>query len=365
MQREPPILQPCQAENVFYKSMEPVRVLVDPVRKGVPGIRFICHIHNHFAGAHDPCQGRARVMGNCPQEIAPVAFLRRFLPGPDPLLHHPQPVHSHGRAFEHGMKQRLLLVCQRLSPFFGNAQNAKDRLTSVNGPVIEFLTHNIACPQVLNPVLKLSRIGNTSPDLLCFRFLLDKCALRFSLFIKTEAGGPAVHNAADCFHHDPRNLICAFRIRQVTGQVIQRAGLLPLTHSFRCHFLCFGSQGAGDDRGDCHDGKGYKIGRIIYGQRIIGMGKKDIEGTGGKNCCKNAPDISLRKSGCQNDGQNVDNHNVGLRKLKQPEQPSDSGCQTNKYCRAKQSLAYLFPADFYPVHHQECPLLSGITLWKL
>ena len=317
--------------------MEPVRILVDTLRQRKPGIVFLRHVHNHFAGAHDARQRGSQIMGNGPQKIAPIAFLIGFLPGADALLHRPQPIHRQRSAFHHGVEQLLLLLRQCLRPVFGKAQNAKNGFTSVDGPIAEFHPVIKVGPQILNAVPDSVGVGNAAPHLLRFRFLLNKGALRLPLLVKAQAGGLAVHSAADGLHCDPGNILHALRVCQVAGQVVQRTGFLLVADSLRRHLLRLGGQGAGDHRGHSHDGKGDEIGGIIHGQREIGRCKESVKSASGKNGGQNTPEIPVGTPCRQNHRQNVDNHNIGFRELPQPEQSANPGGCSSKHKCAEQT----------------------------
>ena len=289
VQGQTTILEPGQAEDVFHKGMKPVRVLVDALRQRKPGIVFLRHVHNHFTGAHDARQRRPQIMGNGPQKIAPVALLIGFLPGADALFHDPQPIHRQRSAFQHGMKKLLLLLCQPFCPIRRNPKNAENGFAAINRPVVEFLSSVKVRPEILNPVPNFIRVGNTPANLLGFTFLLNKGTFRLPLLVKAQAGGMAVHGAADGLHRNPGNPLHTFRVCQMAGQVVQRAGFLLVANSLHGHILRLGGQGAGDHRGHSHDGKGDEIGGILHGQREIGRRKEGVEGAGGQNRGQDAP----------------------------------------------------------------------------
>ena len=118
----------------------------------------------------------------------------------------------------------------------------------------------------------------------------------------------AVLGFTDGLNRDPGDILHALRVRQVAGQVVQRAGLLLVADSLRLHFLCLGGQGAGDNGSHSHDGKRDEIGGIIHGQREIGRCKEGVEGAGGQN----ASEIPLGTPGRPNHRQNVNHHNIGF-----------------------------------------------------
>ena len=104
----PALLEPCEAENIFYQGMEPDSVLVDSLGQFIAGILPAGHIHNHFRCAHNPRKRCTQVMGNGAQKIPPVPFLLYLLPGGCLLLHRQYPIHGQRYAFQHGMQKRLL-----------------------------------------------------------------------------------------------------------------------------------------------------------------------------------------------------------------------------------------------------------------
>ena len=85
------------------------------------------------------------------------------------------------------------------------------------------------------------------------------------------------------------------------------------------------------------DGESDEIGGVVHRKREIGRCKESVKGASGQNRGRKAPQIPVRTPGRQNHRQNVDHHNIGLRKLPQPKQSANPGGRTNKHKRAEQS----------------------------
>ena len=97
-------------------------------------------------------------MGNRPQQVAPVPFVFRLLPIPQPFLRRPELIDGEGRAFQHGPQELFLIFSKLLSRLRRNPQKTEPAFTAVNRPYTVFaVSEAVAVGVRLSPKWASSR----------------------------------------------------------------------------------------------------------------------------------------------------------------------------------------------------------------
>lgn len=139
-------------------------------------------------------------MGNRPQQVAPVPFVFRLLPIPQPFLRPPGTDRRRGRAFQHGPQELFLIFSKLLSRLRRNPQKTEPAFTAVDRPYTVFAVSEAVAVGVLQPLRQgcFRNAGIVKPDQLRARLehvadALDGSPGRFPPCFLFPTGGWSEH----------------------------------------------------------------------------------------------------------------------------------------------------------------------------